>query len=363
MTNLERAKAYLMAYETPNQNCIVSPASLDMALGLVNEAGSEVVRSELNALLGTTDYAVTACSTIDRSEDVSSSMRSQLRFANSLWVNNEYTLRPSFVGVAKSHYDAEVAPVDVRDSVEVANLINSWCAEKTCGLIPQIVSPDNINEGLAMLLCSSLYFKDKWRSIFAVDSGKFTLEDGTVQELDEFLYTDDATYMWAETAEAFGKEYKSGIKFIGILPAVGVGLEGIDFDALLASETTRYEVHASMPKLDYEFTCQGLIEMLKSLGIKALFDSGLGGLNKLVKESESVSVSGIVQKCRIILDEEETEAAAVTEMECCFDGCALDFDEPMSVIKEVHLDRPFYYLIVDSFSNQVLFAGSVKEPF
>ena len=150
----------------------------------------------------------------------------------------------------------------------------------------------------------------------------------------------------------------SGATFIGILPNEGVDIADIDLAALIASETTDYDVDISMPKLNYDFSSDAFIDSLKKFGITDIFVEGAKGLPNLVNESDDLFVSRIIQKCKIELDENGTKAAAVTAI-AAMDSAA--FVEPRP-IKEVHLDRPFYYLIVDDVDvpGTILFIGSVN---
>ena len=56
------------------------------------------------------------------------------------------------------------------------------------------------------------------------------------------------------------------------------------------------------------------------------------------------------------MEEEGTKAAAVTAVEPG-DGAAMEQDEP----KEVHLDRPFVYMLIDCDNNIPFFMGTMTD--
>lgn len=367
MSNVERAKLMFSMLDTEDENALFSPTSLEMALGLVTEGATGKTREELLKYLGTEDYSKVARTLLDHADEVTvdttgddeefffGGYKIALRLANSLWVNDDYTLKEDFIGVAQESYDASAQALDFGDGEGTAQVINDWCDETTEGLIKGIVSPDAIKKDLALILCNSLYFESAWNDPWNVAPGKFTNSVGEVVTPDEFLYSTEDTYYFTDNAVAFGKRYMNGCTFIGILPDENVSLGDIDLDMLLESKTREYEVHAAMPKLDYEFTSAEFVNFLQRFGVVEAFGSGaeFGGI---VNESDELFISDIIQKCKIELDENGTKAAAVTAI--MMTDNAVEMKPP--VVKEVILDRPFYYMIVDEAVGQVLFIGSVN---
>lgn len=362
MSALRRAQMMLVRLENGDMNVLYSPASLEMALGLLAEGAVDETRYEILNFLGVDEYLVVARALIDSANEVNSlgseafGYHTALKIANSLWVNDDYSLNTDFQGVAQDFYGATAGNLNFRNPTDSANVINSWCDDNTNGLIREIVKPDMIKDDLALILCNSLYFESGWYDKWDVRDGKFTNSDGTVTELNDMLYSTEKLYYETDNAVAFGKRYIAGQTFIGILLNEGVAFEDIDLDALLNSETAIYDVHASMPKLNYEYTTEGLVEVLKSFGVVDIFSEECLGLSALLNESDQLSVSEVLQKCKIELDENGTKAAAVTGMFVA-DNAAPAQPNPS---KEVHLNRPFYYMIIDEQSAQVLFIGAVN---
>lgn len=362
MSTLRRAQMMLVRLKNGDTNVLYSPASLEMALGLLAEGAVDETRYEVLDYLGVDEYLVVARALIDSANDVNSigseafGYHTALKIANSLWVNDEYSLNTDFQGVAQDFYGATAGNLNFRNPSDSASVINSWCDENTNGLIREIVKPDMIKPDLALILCNSLYFESGWYDKWAVLDGEFTNSDGTVTKLSDMLYSTEKLYYETDNAVAFGKRYVAGQTFIGILPNEDVAFEDIDLDALLDSRTTAYDVHASMPKLNYEYTTEGLVDDLRSFGVVDIFSEECRGLSALLSESDQLSVSEVLQKCKIELDENGTKAAAVTGMFVA-DNAAPAQPNPS---KEVHLNRPFYYMIIDEQSAQVLFIGAVN---
>ncbi len=113
------------------------------------------------------------------------------------------------------------------------------------------------------------------------------------------------------------------------------------------------EVVLGLPKfkLEQEFT---LNEVLKKMGMQRAFtdQAELVGINK----TWPLSVSFVKQNTFAAVDEEGTEAAAVTTI-----GIVLtSFPGP----KQIRLicDRPFGIIISEKTSNSILFMGKILNP-
>ena len=375
----ERA-AYLtdMAYEkSGSANTMVSPLSLDMALGLVSGGAKGQTREELLTYLGTEDYGVFAEQYMEYAEGLNINPASSLlhtyyesdykmayEIANSIWVKDDRKLVESYAKLARKQYDAEIASV----SFEKANIaktvaqINDWCNEKTHELIPQIIREDSITDETAAILINSLYFESPWSEKWGLTTHSFTDFDGNSTE-QEMLCDSLTTYYENDYATAFAKGYQNGMKFIGILPKETgeFTLSDLDTESLLESETTEYDVNALMPKLDFDTTADGIVEILKAQGVETVFDKGQSDLSGLIEmEADEITyISDIIQKTKIELDENGTKAAAVTAIMM---NCTSALQPVQREVKQVYLDRPFAFVIYDEENEQIVFMGKVVTP-
>jgi len=112
-----------------------------------------------------------------------------------------------------------------------------------------------------------------------------------------------------------------------------------------------------MPKfnLAYEFY---LTDALKQMGLASAFDTGTADLTPMGKGANGpLSLSYVFQKVKIEVNEEGTEAAAVTEAVAA-DGAAAIMEEPINI----HLDSPFVYAVVDTETGVPLFLGLLEDP-
>ena len=355
-------------YEVYGENVLVSPLSLNVALGMVAEGTTGETAKELYRYLGSEDYAnwvdqyLTFAESLEANEDSKYSKYSfSYKLANSIWVRKGDDLTKDYRKLVQKKFRAEAENVDfVNEAEATANKINSWCDEHTEGLIKEVVKPDMFSPGLAAVLVNSLYFESPWAKQWNITQHEFTNLAGKKTTQDMLRDYSLSKYFENEYCTAFAKNYYNGFEFIGILPKEegDFSLSDLDLQSLMESRTEEYDVRAIMPKLDFETTAENVVDILMAEGVLKIFDPFCEEFDKMV-EGRPLYVSDILQKCKIELDEEGTRAAAVTVI-MAQDTAA--FIEPVQrEIKEVFLDRPFAFLIYDSTNDQILFTGKVTD--
>ena len=131
-------------------------------------------------------------------------------------------------------------------------------------------------------------------------------------------------------------------------------LSGEALQAMLAAP--RYEtVYTSLPKFEAEWSAE-LNELLESMGMTAAFDgfqadfSGLG-----ISTAGNIYISRVIHKTFISVAEDGTRAGAATLVEACDEAAAMD-------PKQVYLDRPFVYMLIDCQTGIPFFIGTMLDP-
>lgn len=112
-------------------------------------------------------------------------------------------------------------------------------------------------------------------------------------------------------------------------------------------ELSRTFVSLSVPKFKVEYTA-GIRDILKLLGINKAFERD-AEFSKMFAGG-NMYIDSVLHKTYINVDEEGTEAAAVTAMAMA--GSALP-PEPVSV----KLNKPFTFVIRDNVNGEILFMG------
>ncbi|MFZ0281397.1 MAG: serpin family protein, partial [Bacteroidales bacterium] len=147
-------------------NVIISPLSISIALSMtVNGAGGATRDSILKALRvnGITPEVINSSYKDLRQALLSVDSRVLISIANSVWTENDFTVKQNFIDVLTSYYDAESHSFEISDA-EVPGRINAWIEDNTNGLIKNMV--DRLEDNTVMLLINAIYFKGKWKSQF-----------------------------------------------------------------------------------------------------------------------------------------------------------------------------------------------------
>ena len=378
LDNAYQRAAFLadQVYQANRSNTLVSPLSLEMALGLAAEGASGETAKELYKYLGNDQYA----DWVDEYMSFAESLKSEKKetsedsedrwlydakysfcyeIANSLWVRQGDALDQDYQNLVEKKFRAEAANVDFAgEPQKTADRINDWCKERTHEMIPKIVTPEMFDSNLATILMNTVYFESPWLDKWGLKEHDFKGLSGKVTT-QEMLADTVKLYYENENCTAFGKRYYNGFTFIGILPKQegDFSISELDLKSLLDSESSEYDVKAIAPKLDFDSTANNVVEILKAQGVTKMFDQDLAEFDRLVAGRE-LHVSDIIQKCKIEMDEEGTRAAAVTAMLMGTNSVSIVKERK---VKEVYLDRPFAFLIYDSANDQIVFVGKVTE--
>ena len=132
------------------------------------------------------------------------------------------------------------------------------------------------------------------------------------------------------------------------------------FEASLDAETLdavaeslqRYLVELSMPKFEFESDFS-LSETLKTMGMPLAFGAAdFSGMN--ASGQPDLFIKEVMHKANITVDERGTEAAAAT-------GVVMASSLPPGPVR-LAIDRPFIFVIQDSATGAILFAGRVLNP-
>ena len=345
-----------------DKNTLISPLSVLCALAMTANGAEEETLAQMEEVLGMTTEELNLY-LYSYMKNLPQGDKYKLSLANSIWFTEDerFTVNQDFLQTNADYYGADIykAPFDKQTLKD----INNWVKQNTNGMIPEIL--DQIPPEAIMYLVNALAFEAEWSEIYEkhqVKDGEFTKEDGTKQDV-KFMYCSEGTYFEDEKATGFMKRYVGGkYAFVALLPDEGVtvseyiaSLDGESLNALLANPQYA-TVHTSIPKFETEYKVE-MSEILKSMGMTEAFDmynadfEGLG-----TSTGGNIYISRVLHKTFISVGEKGTKAGAATIVEMK-DGAAAEPTEP----KEVYLDRPFVYMLVDCENNIPFFIGTMMD--
>lgn len=339
--------------ENGGKNLILSPLSAMYALTLCSNGASGKTLAEFEALNGIptdemNEYLWSYASRLAETEN------STVRTANSVWGNkNFFTMAEDFRKVSEKYYNAESRSIDFADQSNVP-VINGWVSDNTDGMIPNAI--DELNPSTVLMLLNTVLFDGAWDKEYEeyqIREGVFHGANGSQNEI-EFMYSTENSYFEVEGGVGFSKMYKDGYAFTAVLPDGDPDqfIANADLsDVISAALTGTAKADVSIPKFEYE-TEMGLTDVLKEMGLKRAMSSQ-AELYGLSAEGLPLCIDQVLQKAKVITNEHGTKAAAMTQV-----SIRLTSARPVEK-KIVHLDRPFFYMILDTETGIPLFTGVV----
>ncbi|XP_050881739.1 serpin-ZX [Lathyrus oleraceus] len=384
--SLSIAKHLFSKQEYKEKNIVFSPLSLQIVLSIIAAGSEGSTQHQLLEFLrsDSTDQLKTLCSQLVSCvlADNTPAGGPLVSFVNGVWVQQSFSLQPSFKEIVVTDFKATLASVDfVTKASEVTKEVNLWAEKETKGLIKNLLPPESVNSSTNLIFANALYFKGAWSSEFDISKTKdndFYLLNGTSVQV-PFMTSKTKQYISAfegfkvlrlfykHDDALYKQEDKRNFSIYFYLPDAKDGLlaliEKLASESELLEHTRPIERMSvgdfRIPRFNISFgleTC----DILKELGVILPFTEG--GLTKMVDSSmgQNLHVSSIHHKSFIEVNEKGTEVAAATSTGVRV-TCGRRTKPPPPPIDFV-ADHPFMFLIREDRSRTILFTGQVLNP-
>ena len=346
------------------ENTLISPLSVLYALAMTANGADGETLAQMEQVLGMdvdnlNSYMLAYLDLLPETKDYKMSL------ANSIWFKDDpnFTVEQSFLQTNADYYGAGAYKAAFDEGTR--NDINNWVKEHTDGMIPEIL--DEIPDEAIMYLVNALAFDAKWADEYEehqIREGRFTMEDGTRQDVD-MMHSEEYTYLEDDMGTGFIKYYKDRrYAFVAMLPNEGVtvsqyvdSLTGEHLRELL-NNPQDVTVFASIPKFETEYDIE-MSEVLQEMGMTDAFDWRVADFSKLGTynvDGMNICINRVLHKTFISVSEQGTRAGAATAVEMVAEG-AMEIVE----FKEVVLDRPFVYMLIDCETNLPFFIGTMMN--
>lgn len=340
-------------------NTVVSPLSASTMLGMLLAGARGETATAIADTLHVEPGPATSAAYAALLSELGAPADVELAVANSLWAAPGFPLEPDFVDVMGDAFQATLDEVDL-GSQAGADRIDAWADEHTNGLIQRFADALGLPDPQAVLvLLNAVYFKGEWTIPFEpalTFDRPFTTGDGREVTV-PMMHGHDTFAMGSRDGSTvlrmpYGDDERFAMHIF--LPNRRTDLRDLvselDASAWRAATTNLQTegIDVEMPRLDLAFRVT-LNETLEALGMGMAFsDSDYTGLS-----SANPDLTVVAQEARLIVNEEGTEAAAVT-------GGVMT----VSARPTFTVDRPFLFTISDSADETgvILFMGTVTDP-
>ena len=343
-------------------NVMISPASVSIALGMAYNGAEGSTMDAFEEVLNYEGLTREEVNEITRELIhvlVTNVNGNLLEIANSLWYDEKFPVETEFINLNSHYYDAEVNELDFRNA-EAVGTINDWVSENTHGKIDEII--DSIDPAVMMILINAIYFNCVWDIEFNPDDthqAYFYNEDGSSYgEVDMMYLESNFKVAITDSFKAVELPYKNGkFSMYLFLPSEESSvnqllekLDGATWNTWIAGFSEMEDFKVYMPRFEFEFE-RSLGDDLKEMGLDIAFtdQADFSGISTI-----ALYIADVIHKTYIKVNEEGTEAAAVT-------GVVMEVTS-IHPMNEIRLDHPFLFAITENSSRSILFAGKVAEP-
>ncbi|MCM1076950.1 MAG: serpin family protein [Bacteroides sp.] len=342
-----------------NSNIVISPLSMArdlsmLACGATDETLESIMRmlhigdggsvDELNELNRTLLDAL-----------LNADNQVALTVANSFWYSNAFTVKESYLNTIRADYNAESKEVDFKNA-STEETINNWCKIATKGVIQNIFNQLESSDYIRFMLLDATYFHGDWSKKFPEENTK-----------SQTFYNNGVTETKVATMSRTGNCAVGGDDKTTVLQ-LNYGNEAYSMYFVMADEGNDIndiisdlnldkwnDLKNSMHVNEYKIFIPKFNISYKPDLTKIMEDMGMTTASpKLPNMSNQyIDILEIKQKAAITVDESGTEAAGVS---------TITGMEYLPGIKgEIHINRPFMFLIEEYSTGAILFAGKIVE--
>ena len=286
----------------------------------------------------------------------------RLNIVNAIWGQKGYPFLAQYLDLLAEDYGAGLRTLDFRTAPDDSRLtINKWVSDQTEQRIKDLIPAGAIDAMTRLVLTNAIYFNAAWANNFeknATQPDDFHLADGSTIRVPMMRQTESLGYAVGDGYRAVTLPYDGReLEMIVLLPEQGKFAQfekSLDAGkvASIINGITLKQVALSLPSYKYESEFS-LGKILAAMGMPIAF-SGQADFSGMTGNRE-LSISEVVHKAFVAVDESGTEAAAATAV--IMRATAM----PVMPL-EVKVDHPFIFLIRDIKTGSIIFVGKVMNP-
>lgn len=341
-----------------NENLIFSAFSVSNALAMTAETTGDEVSESIRKGLKLPENTATVRSGYQSILNNYSKENDDytLNIANALWIEKEFKIEAENKKNVEKYYLGETLSFDNSQAKVTADKVNQWCDDKTNGMIKDIIQAGDIKPLTHLILTNAIYFKGVWEQEFnkkETHERAFYNSNQEKKAVEFMKATNKYNYTEDDLVQVLEMPYQGDdLSLLVILPREN------DIESLKNTITSEmltkwneklmsHKVKVNLPKFKFDFDVE-LNNPLKKMGMERAFIS---------KTANELYIDKVMHKAIIDVNEEGTEAAAVTGV-----MVATRAMPPQEEIKNFIADHPFIFVIQDNMTKNILFMGKVEEP-
>jgi len=351
---------------SPTGNTVYSPTSITTALAMARAGASGETAAQMDRVLGTDAATIAAKLIASAKADPKDDRAPKLEIANRMYADKTLTYERAFLEATKKQFGAQAETVDFQNHANDARLeINKWVAEHTHDKIKDLLADGTVTRDTKSILVNAIYLKAKWASELKAEdthADPFAVVDGTSKQVPTMHGEQFAGVGAHDGARVLDMAYYSGtgpklsMLFVvpesRTLPLVEADYQKEGIAGFLAAAAKTERVDVSVPKFETGASME-LSSALVKMGMTDAFGER-ASFSAMAKRQ--ISISAVIHKAWIKVDEAGTEAAAATAITIRDASVMVPPQLPKFAV-----DRSFLFFVHDDQGN-VLFAGRITDP-
>jgi len=346
-----------------DENIFISPLSIHTALGMAWNGAGTSTKSQMASVMYLPDASeqqINESFSKISGQILASDPKVKMDIANSIWYRKGYKVKKEFLSLNKKYFKADINEIVFTDP-NSKTIMNNWVAQKTNNKITQIV--DEITSDHVMFLINAVYFKGMWTNEFNPENTHkrpFFMADGskkdimTMEMTHRFPYSERRGYKVAELPYGDGN-----FSMVILLPDQEMAIDVLiqiltseEWNEINTDLAYTPEINLHLPRFKFAYDIE-LKSSLINLGMNHPFIPGLADFSGI--SDAGIYISRVKHKSFVEVNEEGTEAAAVTSIETRETAIR---PNPLTF----HVNRPFVFALKEKTTNTILFIGKVMDP-
>jgi serine protease inhibitor len=211
--------------ESKEENIMISPLSISVAFAMAYNGADKDTKTEMEKAMklnGLTTEQINNSYKMLIKALQSLDEKVVFELANAIFYADGFTVKPDFLNINKTVYDAEVEKLNFNSQAAV-DRINDWVSEKTNDKITKII--ENLSPLDRMVLLNAIYFNGIWTNKFdekGTHNLSFTKSNGTTIEVPMMQKEEKLDYTTNSLFSAVKMPYGNGqYNMVVMLPATG----------------------------------------------------------------------------------------------------------------------------------------------
>ena len=354
-------------------NQFYSPTSISIAFAILTAGSAKLTRSQLLVVLHLKDIDAVniqygrLISDLNTKKDLPTNETYEISLANRVLIEKTFKVNATYRDriVAKQFHSTIQDVYFVNNGQQIVDNLNQWVSNETRGLIGKVFN-EPLPTTTKLVIANAIYFKGIWTSPFNVNQTKNGTFNGLQRTNNQvpFMYRKGqyrTLNIDSLKAMAIEVPYVGNASMVILLPNVNTTLSSMinnltklsfnqTIESLLKKQPLTIELYLPKFNLTTEYN---LVQIFKALNVSDVFDPSKSDLSRIAPGG-NLFVSAAIHRAVVQVDEEGTEAAAVTAI-----GVGTTSIPPPPPV--VRVNRPFAFVILDKVTGLQLFTGQVVQ--